>query len=365
MNNTDKKLTPWINRDDNFNQALFWVEISDGVNYFTTSSNGEYWKLNEEIQRISDSTAVRGKDYMVNIRYNNRIVTFSYKDKQTNSLLFDEISCDISEFSITKIYVKSFLGNVTVSYNNCSETVYGADKYPNIISTSTPVLLNDGDDITIEIAVSNGNWYGFYEYDCWYKGVHACARSVEDLEMVLRDVLKGMNDAIKTELKTSGFQEKYNLLLPDEKRNLTIFNFYDQLNERELTDDELDSLKDRLYDENISILNNPEVELQHYQPTEDDIEELKDIINDNPNITQSELENIYVNHHTNDPNTKIYLINSESAKKEIETYDSDLSVSTMLCDVYEQLELMNSQMISTAEELIKLYEEKEKNSENL
>lgn len=206
---------------------------------------------------------------------------------------------------------------------------------------------------------------GFYEYDCWYKGMHACARTLDDLQTVLRDVLKGVNDAKRTAVKTDGFVTKYEELTREEKSQYTLIGYFNYLNSRELTDEELESIKDELYDEEIVITDNPDIIIQHYEPTVDDIQELQSLLDDNPEITQKELEDLYVDHQTSNPHTKIYLMNAETAKREAEQYDTNVSTASMMCDLYEQLNGLNSQLVSTSEELVSLYEEKEKENENL
>lgn len=206
---------------------------------------------------------------------------------------------------------------------------------------------------------------GFYEYDCWYNGIHACARTLDDLQIVLRNVLKDMNEATKTAVKTDGFVEQYEQLPSEERSKYTLIGYFNHLNARELTDEELESIKDKLYDEEICIKDNPDIIIQHYEPTEEDIQELQSILDDNPEITQFELEKLYVDHETNNPHTKIYLLNAEAAKKEIEQYDANVSTATMMCDLYEQMNELNSQLVNTSEELVTLYEEKETNNESL
>lgn len=358
MNNY--KLTPWLNRDPEFIKALFWVEISDGENYFTTSSNGEYWGFGEEIKTIGNSYAQMGETYKINVYYKEDKFLISYTDKRTNIPLFDPFICDkANEFSNPKMYLKSFIGNITVKYNNKEETVYGKDIYPDIDSSSTPIYLSENDEVELEVAVDDGNWYGFFEYDCWYKGIHTHARTLEDLQTVTTEQIKIMNETIRNEVKTDNWEQKYQELSDEERQSISQCEYYFSLMDRDLSEYEEKYIADKLYDENVVITENSECVIQHFEPTEEDLKELGGILEQYPNINQIELENIYYYHKTTDPSSIIYFKNIENAKRESEQYDNNLSVSTLLCDMYEkQLELEN-QLVACSEELVSIYEKEE------
>lgn len=356
--NTNYKLTPWINYMDM--KALFWLEITDGINYFTTSSDSEYWKLNDNIHKINNSFFIkRGKTYKISVSRKDDNYTITYKDEIGNKL-FNSLICSDVKFSNPKVYIKNFTGIAIVTINNNTETVYGEDEYPTISNISNPIKINNGDNIEFTYSTEEGNWCGFFEYDCWYKDLHVHARTLENLQIEMINLIKQINNSIKTFIKTKNWENKYYALSNEERGKISEYDYYIQLDSRELTNEELDSIKDKLYDENLSIIDNAECKIQYYKPTIEDLNELKELLNYYPNISQIELENLYYNHITTEPATKTYLSAIENNIRVAEQYDSDIAISSLLCDMYEKQLELESQLISTSEELVDLYEEKEK-----
>ncbi len=205
----------------------------------------------------------------------------------------------------------------------------------------------------------NEGLFGFFEYDCWYKGIHTHARTLEDLQTVTTNTLKELNESVKTAKKTENFTEKYEKLSDEEKNSISLVGYFNQLNQRELTEEECEEIRDKLYDEEIVITENPECVIQHFDPTAEDLKELEDILTQYPDISQIELENIYYHHCTTDPNSMIYLNSVSNAKEITERYDSDLEISALLCSMYEKMLECEAQLVNSSEEIVNLYEEKE------
>lgn len=296
---TDLKLTPWINSDTK--KALFWVEISDGKNFFTTSSDSEFWKFGESIEKEVESFYVkRGDRYIIDVIRETNSYTITYMDKNRQPI-FKSLKCGDVEFESPKVYIKSFLGNITVTTNNNSESVYGKDEYPSIDSTSTPVELLDKSTVEFIVDIEDGDWFGFFEYECWYKDINVHSRSLDQLQSEMTRTIKEINDGIKNSIKTKDWELKYNELSPREQIDMTRSDYYYSLMERDLTEDEYDSIKDSLYNENIVITESDECEIQYFKPSQSDIQELEDILTKFPNISQIELENIYYHHKTIQP----------------------------------------------------------------
>lgn len=365
MNNL--KLTPWINYDPDFNYAAFCVEITDNINYFTSTSSGDCWcTCSEDVTSdVDKSTVLKGNTYTVKISIHDNKFEITYTNKRTNEQLFNTLSLDdISNFS-NPLYVQvlSQVGTLTITNdkNDSTEIITGTDWWAKSNKRSSKIEISDGDTIEFSIEVDNDNSCGFYEYECWYKGSNYHARNLEELQAVILEQFEKRREAVKIAKKTEGFIEKYNALSDEERRDMTLMKYYDKLNERELTDEELQELKEEYdwFDEKeFSVIDNPDITIQHFEPTGEDIQELRNLLHECPDLGIMDLEQLYFNHTLTNVSAKVHLSGVENAERLAEQYSSDLEVSELLCEMYEKMLELETQLVNTSEELVNLYESK-------
>lgn len=364
MNNL--QLTPWVNNDPNYNYAAFCVEISDNVNYFTSTSSGDCWCTCSEdvITDLDKKTALKGETYKVTVSNHDNMFEITYTNRFLEEQLFGTLSLvDTSSFT-NPLYVQvlSQVGTLTVknSKNDTIEVIEGREWWNKSNRRSTQIELADGETIEFTIEVDNDNGCGFYEYECWYNGGHFHARTLEDLQSIVREEYKKINEAYKTAKRVEGFMEQYEQLSDEEKREMTLMQYYDKLNARELTEEELKELEEehKLFDENVDILSEPDAVIQHFDPTTEDLKELRNLVEECPNLSPMDLEYLYYDHTLTDVSAKFHLASVENAKQLAEQYSSDLDVSELLCEMYEKQLELETQLVSTSEEIVDLYESK-------
>lgn len=70
--------------------------------------------------------------------------------------------------------------------------------------------------------------------------------------------------------------------------------------------------------------------------TEEDVQELRGLVEAFPDLTQIELEDIYFRQNTQNPKYLFYKKSIEDSKREVERYERDIEVSKTLTEFYEK-----------------------------
>lgn len=372
MNNTDLRITPWMNVDNKYNEAAFCIEISDGTNFFTTTSSGDAWGNGVITKSSNLVSALYGEKYIVTIINKNNIFSITYTNALTKQQSFETLTLEgADKFSSPCVYVMGQHGNLTVkiqneiNYDDEYEVIHGYEWWDKRNEKSTPLTLSEGDTIIYEIEIEADNYCGFFEYECWYKNFRVHGRTLEELQNNLTLQIKNVNNAIKTGFLTNGFEKQYNDLSAEEQQKMSMLEYYESLKSRKLSETEENTLSNLLYEENVDVLTNPDCKVQYFKPTNEDIQELKNLLLECPNIGINDLEKLYYEHFTNDIEINLYVSNIENAKRAIEQYDSNLEFSELLCELYEKQIATEELLISVSEELITLYTEMEEKNEDL
>ena len=106
------------NPDDTY--AAFCVEVSDGTNYFTTTSAGDCWGAPEGIGNVIKDTgkadAEQGKSYKVVVTRDGNNFTATYTDLSTGEDMFGTLyfTSKDTNFVDPTVYVMGQVGTMTV-----------------------------------------------------------------------------------------------------------------------------------------------------------------------------------------------------------------------------------------------------------
>ncbi|MFT4145018.1 MAG: hypothetical protein QM644_11240 [Mobilitalea sp.] len=107
------------NPDDTY--AAFCVEVSDGTNYFTTTSAGDCWGAPDGIGNVIKDTgkadAEQGKSYKIVVTRDGNNFTATYTDLSTGADMFGTLyftAKDGTSFADPTVYVMGQVGTMTV-----------------------------------------------------------------------------------------------------------------------------------------------------------------------------------------------------------------------------------------------------------
>lgn len=200
----------------------------------------------------------------------------------------------------------------------------------------------------------NEGLYGFFEYELWYRDLNIHARTLDEIKTKLSLEIYNKNTDRLYCYKNDLVAAEYDKLSDEEKKNISISVF--QSNFVSTPNPEIEKMlmdNGTLYPWNVEL---DDCEIQHYDPTEEDLSELRYILEMYPDITQMELENIYFEHVSTDPKYLVNQVILDSSEASVAQDDKDTAVSDLLCELYEKQLQSEEIILSQSESIIDLYE---------
>ncbi|MDF2842781.1 MAG: hypothetical protein K0R00_1207 [Herbinix sp.] len=124
--------------------AAVCVEVSDGTNYYTTTSDGDCWgyldgvtEIGKVIKDTGKASLEKGKSYNVVVTREGSNFTVTYNDKNTGEALFSTLYFTAAEgvtFVDPTVYVMVQVGTMTVSVADAA----AAEEVATDDTTATP-----------------------------------------------------------------------------------------------------------------------------------------------------------------------------------------------------------------------------------
>ena len=141
--------------------AAFCVEVTDGTNYFTTTSAGDCWGAGAFVNDLDKANAAKGGSYTVSMTRTGNDFAAKYVDNATGEAMFNDLTLTgNAEFGATTVYVMGQVGTLTVEQivdtedENVTETVEGNGWWDASNGKSSAVELADGQTVTFKIDVA-------------------------------------------------------------------------------------------------------------------------------------------------------------------------------------------------------------------
>lgn len=175
----------------------------------------------------------------------------------------------------------------------------------------------------------NNNSSGFFEYDMELYGFILVGRNKAQLQSEVRNLLIHQN-----------YDKCGRYILENEPEN-----YHEKINDKKY----VEMIKKRLVEKGDIYPDNATIEDIGYNCrnfTEEDIQELRGLLEAFPDLTQIELEDIYFRQNTENPKYLFYKKSIEDSKKEVERYEKDLEMSKSLTQLYEKNIDLESQVKS-------------------
>lgn len=176
--------------------------------------------------------------------------------------------------------------------------------------------------------INNGQC-GFFEYDMEIYGYILVGRNKMQLQEELSNLLFHQNFDKCSDYIQKNDPDNYCAKVNDK---LTILSIKKELIE-----------KGEIYPDDATI---EDVGYNTRNFSEEDIRELRGLIEAFPDLSQIELEDIYFRQNTQDPRYLLYKKSIEDSKKEVERYERDIEVSKSLTQVYEKNTELESRVVS-------------------
>lgn len=204
----------------------------------------------------------------------------------------------------------------------------------------------------------NDNKSGFFEYSLQYRTIHTVARTIEELQTIFtKDVFNYNTHQIDIYLNKI-FEEDYSNKTIEEQSEIEFSEYQQKFFEenKEVAIEKLMS-DDILIPWDITI---EEVGYNMHEYTETDLTKLAGIIKNCPNSSQSQLEEIFSDKKElkSVNNEYVEYVKEQSVSESfLDMYDNNLNTSDMLCSMYEKIEQLQSQLVSSAELIVEMYEQ--------
>lgn len=199
--------------------------------------------------------------------------------------------------------------------------------------------------------INDGN-VGFFEYDMELYGYVLVGRNKFQLQEEVTKLLIHQNydkacDYIRRETPT-----EYNKWSNAQKAEI----FVNDLISQRINDlDYVNSVKKKLVTDGEIYPDDATIEDIGFNSryfTDEDIEELRYLVESVPDLTQDDLEDIYLRQNSQNPKYLLHRKMIEDSKKEVERYNKDIEVSKSLTQLYEKI-LNAESLISGITETIK------------
>lgn len=204
----------------------------------------------------------------------------------------------------------------------------------------------------------NEGLVGFFEYDIVLYDHRLVGRSKEELQKEVSNLVMHQNyDRVSSIIKNDTPIEYWEKFTDEERQAIDL---------NELLESRLDSSSEyfqnlkqsmiesgELYPDSISI---EELDYNYREYTDEEVEELRTFVSNFPNITQVELEDVYLRQNSENLPYLFQRSSEENSVLNAKNYESDLETSELICQLYEENEAIKSQLVENAELIVKLYE---------
>ena len=135
--------------------AAFCVEVTDGTNYFTTTSAGDAWGAGDAVNYKDTGNAAKGGSYTVSMTRTGNNFVAKYVDNGTGAAMYQDITLTgNADFGTTTVYVMGQVGTLTVECNGKTDTVTGTEWWAATNGKSTAIDLADGSTVTFKVDVA-------------------------------------------------------------------------------------------------------------------------------------------------------------------------------------------------------------------
>lgn len=204
----------------------------------------------------------------------------------------------------------------------------------------------------------NDGLVGFFEYDIVLYDHQLVGRSKEELQKEVSNLVMHQNyDRVSSIIKHDTPIEYWEKFTDEERQAIDL---------NELLESRLDSSSEyfqnlkqsmiesgELYPDSISI---EELDYNHREYTDEEVEELRTFVSNFPNITQVELEDVYLRQNSENLPYLFQRSSEENSVLNAKNYENDLETSELICQLYEENEAIKSQLVENAELIVELYE---------
>ena len=203
----------------------------------------------------------------------------------------------------------------------------------------------------------NEGLVGFFEYNIEVYGYTLVGREKEQLQNEVTNLLIHQNyDRVSTHIRETT-QKEYFEEWTEEQRAET--SFIDLLEYRMNNEEYREGVKQKLIDEGILYPNDITVdEIGYNAPnfTDEEISELRHFVESFPSVSQVELEDVYLRQNSENVPYLLHRETVQNAELSAQNYETNLEVSELLCQIYEEKLAIEEQLISNSEMIVDLYE---------
>lgn len=204
----------------------------------------------------------------------------------------------------------------------------------------------------------NEGLVGFFEMDMELYGFQLVGRNRDLLQAEVTNLLKHQNyDRACNYIKENTPIEYWNDWSEEERSKINIFELINQrINDLEYVAKIKQFLveKGEIYPDDATI---DDIGFNTREYTEDEVKELRYLVDSVPSLTQVELEDIYLREDTQDPRFLLHRKTVEDADAAAQNYETNLETSELVTQLYERNLELEAQLLSNSELLVSLYEQ--------